>query len=792
MPLVAGPILIVAAVLVVFHDFAFGGKITAQHHDILTSRLPDYCFLGQSLAAGRVPAWNPHVMGGTPFAADPQSGWMNLPAMLLFSALSCDVAIRWFFVLQPLLAGVGMYLFLRSERLSPAAATVGGLVLSLGLAGSFLAASLPFAGTIAWTPLTLAAASRYLAADRWPARLAWAAVVATAWGQLAATHLSNGLVMGTALLAAFVAAKLVRKIRRHDLGRGTALALTGVLVVSLLLVNLAVFLPRLAYLPRTSISMGYERLLDLNARLAGGTPRQFVAGQAADPPWPLKYATSPGTYLGAAALLVAFAGLWSRERRHLAVGFLATGAVLYLASLRPVARGLSPLIRSWPGADFYLHRPWRFSVGVLVAMAVLAGLGIEAWRERRSVRARFTMVLPGLVLWGALPAVVGADLRVLALPLVGAAVGGAALAGVAFRPALAAVLPALLAVELATSALSGQATTEPKLRSRAGYVSGRVPFGANPLLEPEVLASDYLRPGNIVEALWSAPPGRYLTVGGYVYMLREHQWSALAAQRAALFGVEDAQGYNATQLRRYWMYVRTVNRGAIKYNFAELSDPPASALDLLQVRWFVVSAVQPPPPGTRERAADKTWVLYERLAGPPRASLLGRWTAARSPEEALETVTEPDFDAGVEVVLENPPETPADNRTTGTATYRALSPQAAVIEVSATGPGIVLIRNVHDTNWRARMDGQVVPLLRADYFLQAVAVPPGRHTILLSYDDPWIGYGGAGSGVSVALLIAGALVLGRRKRRIRDEEPSSERAVAVVSGSAGGSGSTEE
>lgn len=791
-PLVAGPVLIVAAVLVVFHDVAFGGKITAQHHDILTSRLPDYCFLGQSLAAGRVPAWNPHVMAGTPFAADPQSGWMNLPAMLLFSALSCDVAIRWFFVLQPVLAGVGMYLFLRSERLSPGAATVAGLVLSLGLAGSFLAASLPFAGTLAWTPLILAAGSRYLAADGWAARLLWVLLTAVAWGQLAANHLSNGLVTGTVLLAAFVAAKLLRKIRRHEVGPGVALALTGLLVGSLLLVNLAVFLPRLAYLPRTSISMGYERLLDLNVRLAGGTPRQFVAGQAADPSWPLKYATSPGTYVGAAALVVAFAGLWSKERRHLAAGFLASGGVLYLASLRPVARGLSPLIRSWPGADFYLHRPWRFSVGVLVAMAVLAGLGIEAWRERRPMLARLTMLLPGLVLWGALPAVGGADLRVLVLPLVGAGVGGAVLAGIALRPALAAVLPALLAVELAANALLGQTTTEPKLRSRTGYVSGRIPFGTTPLLEPEVVAADYLRPGNIAQALRRAPPGRYLTVGGYVYMLREAQWAGLAAQRAELFGLEDAQGYNATQLRRYWLYVRTVNRGAIKYNFAELSEPSAAALDLLQVRWLVVSALQPPPPGTRQRASDGAWILYERLEGPPRASLLGTWSVAPSPQDALARVTVPDFDGAAEVVLEDSPETPSDTGTTGTASYRAVGPQAASVQVDASGAGIVLIRNVYDTNWRAWMDGRAVPLLRANYLLQAVEVPAGRHTILLAYDDPWIGYGVAGSAVSVALLIAGAVFLWRRRPPIRDEEERAERAVAALGVSADGSGRGEE
>src|SRR5439155_8807228 len=111
----AGPVLIVVAVLLVLHLYAFSGLGSRQNPDVLPLWLPTYCFLGKSLAAGHIPAWNPYSMAGAPFAADPQSGWMYLPAMLLFSAMSCGAALRWFIVLQPLLAGLGLYGFARSE-----------------------------------------------------------------------------------------------------------------------------------------------------------------------------------------------------------------------------------------------------------------------------------------------------------------------------------------------------------------------------------------------------------------------------------------------------------------------------------------------------------------------------------------------------------------------------------------------------------------------------------------------------------------------------------------------------
>ena len=72
---VAGPALIVVAVLLVLRDLAFGGLLTFQHIDILPQWLPTYCYLGKSIASAHIPTWNLYVMGGVPSAADPESGW---------------------------------------------------------------------------------------------------------------------------------------------------------------------------------------------------------------------------------------------------------------------------------------------------------------------------------------------------------------------------------------------------------------------------------------------------------------------------------------------------------------------------------------------------------------------------------------------------------------------------------------------------------------------------------------------------------------------------------------------
>jgi hypothetical protein len=100
----------------------------------------------------------------------------------------------------------------------------------------------------------------------------------------------------------------------------------------------------------------------------------------------------------------------------------------------------------------------------------------------------------------------------------------------------------------------------------------------------------------------------------------------------------------------------------------------------------------------------------------------------------------------------------------GSAVYRSLGDQRASIQVEASAPSLVLVRNVFDPNWHATVDGRPASVLVADELMQAVPVAAGRHTIVLRYDDPSIGYGLLGSALGVAALAIAALLLGRLKR----------------------------
>jgi hypothetical protein len=786
---VAGPMLICLSVLAVLYLFAFRGRISIQYPDVLPFWLPTYCFLGKSLASSAIPAWNPHVMGGVPFAADPQSGWMYLPAMALFAGLPCDVAIRWFIVLQPLLAGVGLYWFLSGERVSRPAATVGGLALALPLAGSELVLNLPFAGTLAWTPILLAAASRYLSARQWPRRLLWLGLTAAAWGQVAAANLSDGLVIATTALGALVAARSIRDVRQGDRGAKEALFLAGLLALGLPLLTLAYFIPRLAYLPRTTIAMGYQRLDELTRQLTGSRGEYLPFEGGTGPAWPARLALSPGVYLGAASLGLVLAWWRASRLRALSIAFAAFGLVCYLLMLQAFARLIAPALPEFL-RSFYLHDPSRFRFGLLISMAVLAAIGMEGWLETSSPAQRLALVVPAVLVWGVLPPVVGAGIPSLLLPI-GAGAGFAALTVAAWRPALSWLVPAVLAVELAVNGLDAQLDGPPPVNRallptgplptapayrRPPRETSRFPGPINTLEAPTIRASEFVEPTGLARFLRDAGGGRYLTLDrivwdprGYHVHQRRHRWGRLGMQQSMLVGLQEAQGYNPAQLRRYWTFVRAAERKPIRYNAAFFAQPSRLALDLLQVEWLIVSRRRTPPlPGAAPVGTDDGWMLFRLPTAPPRASLVSSWRTVSSPRDALDAIRDPAFNPDLMAVVEGSGTrdgslmSAGQPRSNGSAAYTSVGPQEAHIAVDTRSAGVVVVRNVYDPGWHAILDGRPAEILPTNYLVQGIVVPPGRHRIILRYDEPSIGYGLLGSALSMGVLVAAAFVLRRR------------------------------
>jgi len=113
-------------------------------------------FLAEVMKQGVLPFWNPRVLMGSPFFADPQSGVLYPPS-LLFLLFDGPVGIAVSLVFHIVVAQTGLYCLARHYQLGRLAAATGAVVYGLGgwmiSSGNMMA----IVHSAAWTPWTLLA-----------------------------------------------------------------------------------------------------------------------------------------------------------------------------------------------------------------------------------------------------------------------------------------------------------------------------------------------------------------------------------------------------------------------------------------------------------------------------------------------------------------------------------------------------------------------------------------------------------------------------------------------------------
>jgi hypothetical protein len=90
------------------------------------------------------------------------------------------------------------------------------------------------------------------------------------------------------------------------------------------------------------------------------------------------------------------------------------------------------------------------------------------------------------------------------------------------------------------------------------------------------------------------------------------------------------------------------------------------------------------------------------------------------------------------------------------ANVTEVSPDRIAIETNSDAGAFLMLSETYYPGWRARIDGVVTPVRRADFSLQGVAVPSGRHTVVFEFVSRTLR---AGAGLSVAgILVCLALI----------------------------------
>ena len=679
------------------------------YSDLVISHWPNALLVHQgAFDAGRIPLWNPTILSGTPFAADPLSGIWYLPnwlAVLFPVALSFNLL----FLVHLAWAGWGAARLAKAEGVEGRGALVSGLAFAGApkLIGHIGLGHLGLVEAVCWTPWLLVAIQSmvdtlsrdgrgwlrksallgvifgviFLADPRWSVPAGIIGIVYAAF-RLARSHNIGGSSLPMKRVAGGATASGLFAL-------GTAAGLAIPLWEFLQLSTRA----GLTAGERTALSLPLGRLTNLVVPDFGG--------------WP-EWLAYPGIAVIVLAAL-AFAG-----NRPKALFWWATalgGGLLALGPALPIYPIADLLI---PGLSF-LRVPARFLFLTSLSFAVLAGLGLQSLlHSSKDARSRRGVLRIGII----------ASTSIILIELANALAPGAsnvlrarAFAGTAFT------ILAFVWLGLMTRGMVGSKV------GVAGWVFlvcadlALMAFSSLRIVPADSVLEDRASLAETVAG--EAAGGRVLSPS---YSL--HQPSAVIA------GLELADGIVPLQLASYRDFMsESLGFSAEGYSVTlppfPNGDPttkwPVSLdperLGLLNVT-HVVSDFPLQADGlvldTRQQGA----YVYRNAHVRPRAWLQPSRDATQewSPIERIE-----------------------------------LSVDA--IQIRARGPETLVVSEVSYPGWRATIDGRMAPITTVYGLLMSVDVPEGAHDVVLEFRPAGVYVGG---GVTLLTLLALAGLWSRR------------------------------
>jgi hypothetical protein len=728
-------------------------------YDVVALVYPFSALTQASVWAGAIPVWTSGMAAGQPFLGTFQSALLS-PFTWLLAVVPLPHATVVIAVARLLVAGVGMFAFLRATGLSRWASAFGGLAFLLN-PFSVVWLEHPLAGVPPWLPWTLLAGERLSA--RGPAAHAGGAALlaGTTALVLAGGHPHTG--MFTAALGAAYA--LVRAWRSGARWRAVA-AGAGALAlgVGLVAVQVVPFLEYLSLSRAAAVRESYPLnpffapASTLITTLVPNFLGQHGGGNFAGPTNYLEQQAYPGIavwLLAAVGAVGAVVGRREWRTWFFTAAALIAFLVMYAAPGVHQAISALPLIKA-------ASLP-RVAGAGLAALAVLAAIGADRVLGRSASQDRALATPVDRATRTLTIAVVVAALVLITAVIVSLR-GRApflhekALWDVAVRWSGVTVWLAAVTVWLVVARLHDALTRSAAAVGLCGVLVLDLLFVGRGFHDTVPPSQVFPEVPEIAVARQDRGVFRVLGLG-----------QALLPNAALVYGLQDVRGYDGIGVARYADLLDVVLRvDGFNHIATGISSP---LIDLLNVKYVFSTPTIKPPEGWFTRLTDGEAPLYVNNRVFPRAFLVDGYVV-RDGNAARRTLRDGLVDFRRLVLLEQDP--PAADRPVAAASGDQVGAAAITeyadhhvrIRTDAPGARLLVLTDVHYPGWRAFIDGVEAPIHRANFAFRAVPVPGGRHEVVFEYRPASVRIGLAVSAAS-ALVVALLLVVGRRPRHER-------------------------
>lgn len=739
-------------------------------------------FAGRCWRDGIVPLWNPHLMMGLPFLGEGQAAIFH-PLSWLFIVLPTGIAINWLVALSFVLSGLFFYGWLRALKLGKPAAFCGALIwcYSNVLIGRIYAGHLTILLELLEIPLILMLWERH----RQSGRVIWLAGISLAYGMMVTAAYPQILYIFSLFFMLYVLINAAQACTSRAAFRreGLAILMLAVFIVLGAGIGAIQLLPSADFAAQSARQKTYyefsstfsfppENLLTvLVPRFFGYNPEEgpnhyWGAGNY----WEMSF------YIGMLPLALVASGLLAAPRRR-SVALGACAAIFLVVALGSHTPLFRLIYRYVPFFDVFRGASKNILMTEL-CMVTLAAYGLDGLLKetergggRRLLKtamiAAGTMLLAiiGIYAWfipGAMAA--GSHWQT----LLHRGIGGLQKVSVEDMRDMVAWSTgelghaAILSVTaLIVLALAWKVRTPRTLLAMLMLATMADLLGVfMPLMDsyPESIVA---LPEPLVKPVSASPyPTRILAPGWYTNIAMHH-------------GLCSASGLTGNTLGRYNHFANMVLGLPLKT--PQTSDPLVGfkpSMSILAIDWEILptALVKPPmQPHVLARAEDRS--LIRIAESHPRAWLAAAPVVMINDFKALEYIMTRGNDTLRNPAIEHPadgiPAAPlGPNEGTKIVGFSATRVE---LEANANQPRVLVLSEMYERNWTAKVNGKPAEVFPADYLLRGIELPKGPSRVVFEYRPVSFRIGAAISLISLtSVLVIGSIAW--RRNQWRGEE----------------------
>ncbi len=672
-----------------------------EKSDLAEVFYPPRYFFAKTLASGEFALWNPHVYAGYPQFADPQAATFYPIALLLawitktnfsLATLAFDIGLHFF------LAGAFSFLFFRHLFKANLPALLSAVLFEFGGYLTFYPpGQLSELEVVAWFPLTLLLVTLAIERRSW-------LLTAVAGSTLGMVFLA-GRPQSYLTIGSVTVAWLVYTAYRDKL------PWTRIAKKLLLLAGFALGIAAAQWLPTLELTgLTTRSILTFDKVAEGGFPFVHLTGFFVP-----QLLGTQNLYVGLMALVLATLAVQQRK------GMFWT-AVFLIALFGSVGKhliifdGLYLIERlGFPG---YLRNVERLAFAMTFSLAALSGYGIMLVQQiDRQLLKRYLIIAAGIFvtavvltwLW-TISREPGGDrfLPVDTLTYVVLMLGGGALALWVFResPRVAVLALVLIAVVDVMSLNQGRFFVE---------------------------QADSFAPGNDVARVMAAPEG----VRPFYRTIFDQTTSQ---DFGSLAGVDNVGGMPPLMLIDY-------------ERLREVLDEEYRRNIILNVDMVVTTGDYSDPAYELVKEVDN-FRYYRFLHALPRAYLVPNVVELPDAATAAARLAAPDFEYGTTALVVGETGLASEGELVEGETAVMLNRTAnrVTLMVTADQPRFLVYSGTNYPGWQAEIDGEPTKLYPTNVALRGLVVPPGSHTVTMTF-RPATFYAGVGVSLGTAVIL---------------------------------------